>query len=258
VVSGAWQAWVPGGREAGRSPSPGASHPLGCFAAAAALAGTGVLMTPPLYAHVHTQVSGMIQMGKLDEGTCKVRHNHCHNQIKSALHLLWKKMGEDATEEAQRYRMDEMSDRAKVLVLSDVLERTVEEQFFLMRRLENKLTTMGISYNFVTGSSFGMATLEYTTYREEMSDVELLEKEVIICWSEKISKKHVSKEPTKDLVKSAPSTKWLKEVEEETSGSEEVMTMRILSGCREKVRDLVVADGAWAASARSGPLISMT
>lgn len=36
--------------------------------------------------------------------------------------------GEDTTEEAQRRRMDEISDHAKVLTLTDDLERTIEER----------------------------------------------------------------------------------------------------------------------------------
>uniref|UniRef100_A0A8C5KBL1 Eukaryotic translation initiation factor 5 n=1 Tax=Jaculus jaculus TaxID=51337 RepID=A0A8C5KBL1_JACJA len=57
---------------------------------------------------------------------------------------------------------------------------------------------------------------------KEMYDADLLEEEVIISWSEKASKKYVSKELAKEIrVKAEPFIKWLKEAEEESSGGEE-------------------------------------
>ncbi|XP_049623327.1 eukaryotic translation initiation factor 5-like [Suncus etruscus] len=57
---------------------------------------------------------------------------------------------------------------------------------------------------------------------KEMYDADLLEEEVIISWSEKTSKKYVSKELAKEIrVKAEPFIKWLKEAEEESSGGEE-------------------------------------
>ncbi|KAM7230459.1 hypothetical protein CapIbe_017949 [Capra ibex] len=57
---------------------------------------------------------------------------------------------------------------------------------------------------------------------KEMYDADLLEEEVIISWSEKISKKYVSKELAKEIrVKAEPFIKWLKEAEEESSGGED-------------------------------------
>nr|XP_012303386.2 eukaryotic translation initiation factor 5 [Aotus nancymaae] len=57
---------------------------------------------------------------------------------------------------------------------------------------------------------------------KEMYDADLLEEEVIISWSEKASKKYVSKELAKKIrVKAEPFIKWLKEAEEESSGGEE-------------------------------------
>ncbi|XP_054571690.1 eukaryotic translation initiation factor 5 isoform X2 [Eptesicus fuscus] len=56
---------------------------------------------------------------------------------------------------------------------------------------------------------------------KEMYDADLLEEEVIISWSEKASKKYVSKELAKEIrVKAEPFIKWLKEAEEESSGGE--------------------------------------
>ncbi|KAF6390250.1 hypothetical protein mRhiFer1_007830 [Rhinolophus ferrumequinum] len=52
-----------------------------------------------------------------------------------------------------------------------------------------------------------------------MYDTDLLEEEVI-SWSEKASKKYVSKELDKEIrVKAEPFIKWLKEAKEESSGS---------------------------------------
>ncbi|KAG5198395.1 hypothetical protein JEQ12_008085 [Ovis aries] len=57
---------------------------------------------------------------------------------------------------------------------------------------------------------------------KEMYDADLLEEEVIISWSEKTSKKYVSKELAKEIrVKAEPFIKWLKEAEEESSGGED-------------------------------------
>eukprot|EP00069_Balaena_mysticetus_P008356 bmy_05892T0 len=57
---------------------------------------------------------------------------------------------------------------------------------------------------------------------KEMYDADLLEEEVIISWSEKASKKYVSKELAKEIrVKAEPFIKWLKEAEEESSGGED-------------------------------------
>ncbi|EHB00637.1 Eukaryotic translation initiation factor 5 [Heterocephalus glaber] len=56
----------------------------------------------------------------------------------------------------------------------------------------------------------------------EMDNAHLREEEVIISWSEKASKKYVSKELAKDIhLKAEPFIKWLKEAEEESSGGEE-------------------------------------
>ncbi|OBS56924.1 hypothetical protein A6R68_11951, partial [Neotoma lepida] len=58
---------------------------------------------------------------------------------------------------------------------------------------------------------------------KEMCDTDLSEEWVVISWSEKASKKYVSKEHAKEIqVKVEPLIKWLKEAkEEESSGGEE-------------------------------------
>lgn len=53
-------------------------------------------------------------------------------------------IGEDTTEEAQRRRMDEISDHAKVLTLSDDLERTVEERVNILFDFVKKKKEEGI------------------------------------------------------------------------------------------------------------------
>jgi translation initiation factor 5 len=46
---------------------------------------------------------------------------------------------------------------------------------------------------------------------KEMYDADLLEEEIITSWSEKVSKKYVSKELAKEMyVKAEPFIKWLK------------------------------------------------
>lgn len=67
---------------------------------------------------------------------------------------------------------------------------------------------------------------------KEMYDADLLEEEVIISWSEKASKKYVSKDLAKEIrVKAEPFIKWLKEAEEESLAVKKMMKMRILRWC---------------------------
>jgi translation initiation factor 5 len=55
-----------------------------------------------------------------------------------------------------------------------------------------------------------------------MYDADLLDEEVITSWSEKASKKCISKELAKEIcVKAEPFIKWLKEAEDKSSGGEE-------------------------------------
>ena len=59
--------------------------------------------------------------------------------------------GEDTTEEAQRHRMDEISDHAKGLTLSDDLERTVEERVNILFDFVKKKKEEGI----IDSSNYG-------------------------------------------------------------------------------------------------------
>uniref|UniRef100_A0A8C5YXE2 Eukaryotic translation initiation factor 5 n=1 Tax=Marmota marmota marmota TaxID=9994 RepID=A0A8C5YXE2_MARMA len=137
--------------------------------------------------------------------------------------------GEDTTEEAQRRRMDEISDHAKVLTLSDDLERTVEERVnilfdFVKFCHNNKKAQRYLLHGLECVVAMHQAQLlsKIPHILKEMYDADLLEEEVIISWSEKTSKKYVSKELAKEIrVKAEPFIKWLKEAEEESSGGEE-------------------------------------
>ncbi|ERE72559.1 eukaryotic translation initiation factor 5-like protein [Cricetulus griseus] len=151
--------------------------------------------------------------------------------------------GEDTTEEAQRRRMDEISDHAKVLTLSDDLERTIEERVnilfdfvkireqikkyrrhFLRFCHNNKKAQRYLLHGLECVVAMHQAQLisKIPHILKEMYDADLLEEEVIISWSEKASKKYVSKELAKEIrVKAEPFIKWLKEAEEESSGGEE-------------------------------------
>uniref|UniRef100_A0A8C9PWC8 Eukaryotic translation initiation factor 5 n=1 Tax=Spermophilus dauricus TaxID=99837 RepID=A0A8C9PWC8_SPEDA len=137
--------------------------------------------------------------------------------------------GEDTTEEAQRRRMDEISDHAKVLTLSDDLERTVEERVnilfdFVKFCHNNKKAQRYLLHGLECVVAMHQAQLlsKIPHILKEMYDADLLEEEVIISWSEKASKKYVSKELAKEIrVKAEPFIKWLKEAEEESSGGEE-------------------------------------
>ncbi|EDL18628.1 mCG119306, isoform CRA_a, partial [Mus musculus] len=137
--------------------------------------------------------------------------------------------GEDTTEEAQRRRMDEISDHAKGLTLSDDLERTVEERVnilfdFVKFCHNNKKAQRYLLHGLECVVAMHQAQLisKIPHILKEMYDADLLEEEVIISWSEKASKKYVSKELAKEIrVKAEPFIKWLKEAEEESSGGEE-------------------------------------
>uniref|UniRef100_A0A2K6M035 Eukaryotic translation initiation factor 5 n=3 Tax=Colobinae TaxID=9569 RepID=A0A2K6M035_RHIBE len=137
--------------------------------------------------------------------------------------------GEDTTEEAQRRRMDEISDHAKVLTLSDDLERTIEERVnilfdFVKFCHNNKKAQRYLLHGLECVVAMHQAQLisKIPHILKEMYDADLLEEEVIISWSEKASKKYVSKELAKEIrVKAEPFIKWLKEAEEESSGGEE-------------------------------------
>uniref|UniRef100_A0A8D1MGG6 Eukaryotic translation initiation factor 5 n=1 Tax=Sus scrofa TaxID=9823 RepID=A0A8D1MGG6_PIG len=135
--------------------------------------------------------------------------------------------GEDTTEEAQRRRMEEISDHAKVLNLSDDLGRTVEQcvnilHHFLQFCHNNKKAQRYLhGLECVVAMHQAQLSSIIPHILKEMYDTELLEEEVIICWSEKASKKYVSKELAEEIrVKAEPFIKCLKEAEEESSGGE--------------------------------------
>uniref|UniRef100_A0A8C6F6A0 Eukaryotic translation initiation factor 5 n=1 Tax=Monodon monoceros TaxID=40151 RepID=A0A8C6F6A0_MONMO len=116
--------------------------------------------------------------------------------------------GEDTTEEAQRGRMDEISDHAKVLTLSDDLERTVEERVNILFDFVKKKKEDAERLNVKA-----MGPLILTEIREQIKKY---------SWSEKASKKYVSKELAKEIrVKAEPFIKWLKEAEEESCAGED-------------------------------------
>uniref|UniRef100_A0A8C2YJ98 Eukaryotic translation initiation factor 5 n=1 Tax=Chinchilla lanigera TaxID=34839 RepID=A0A8C2YJ98_CHILA len=191
--------------------------------------------------------------------------------------------GEGTTEEAQRRRMDEISDHAKVLMLSDDLERIVEERVNILFDFVKKKKEEGIidssdketvaEAETLGAKAMGPLVLTEVLFNQkireqikkhrghflrfchnnkkaqryllhglecvvaehqaqllskiphilkEMYNEDLLEEEVVIDWSEKVSKKYISKELAKEIrVKAEPSIKWLKEAEEESSDGED-------------------------------------
>uniref|UniRef100_A0A8C9B3Y7 Eukaryotic translation initiation factor 5 n=1 Tax=Phocoena sinus TaxID=42100 RepID=A0A8C9B3Y7_PHOSS len=137
--------------------------------------------------------------------------------------------GEDTTEEAQRGRMDEISDHAEVLTLSDDLERTVEERVNILHHFlrfchNNKKAQWYLLHCLECVVAMHQAQLisKIPHILKEMYYADLLEEEVIISWSEKASKKYVSKELAKEIrVKAEPFIKWLKEAEEESCAGED-------------------------------------
>uniref|UniRef100_A0A8C2LVL6 Eukaryotic translation initiation factor 5 n=1 Tax=Cricetulus griseus TaxID=10029 RepID=A0A8C2LVL6_CRIGR len=134
----------------------------------------------------------------------------------------------DTTQEAPRHSMDEISDHTKVLTLRDDLERSIEDRvsilFDFSERLDVKAMGSGVllhGLECVVAMHQAQLISKIPHILKEMYDADLSEDEVIISWSEKASKKYVSKELAKEIhVKAEPFIKFLKEAEEESSGGE--------------------------------------
>lgn len=79
------------------------------------------------------------------------------------------------------------------------------------------------AYELLVGKSFpGDLMPKAAHILKEFYDKDLLEEEVILQWSEKVSKRYVSKNICSQIhAKVAPFVKWLKEAEEEESSEEE-------------------------------------
>uniref|UniRef100_G3TWB1 Eukaryotic translation initiation factor 5 n=1 Tax=Loxodonta africana TaxID=9785 RepID=G3TWB1_LOXAF len=116
------------------------------------------------------------------------------------------------------------------LVLTEVLFETIREQIKKYRRHflrfchNNKKAQRYLLHGLECVVAMHQAQLfsKIPHILKEMYDADLLEEEVIISWSEKASKKYVSKELAKEIrVKAELFIKWLKEAEEESSGGEE-------------------------------------
>uniref|UniRef100_H0VU61 Eukaryotic translation initiation factor 5 n=1 Tax=Cavia porcellus TaxID=10141 RepID=H0VU61_CAVPO len=135
--------------------------------------------------------------------------------------------GEDTTEEAQRRRMDEISGHAKVLMRSDDWrgpQRSVKYRRHFLRFCHNNKKAQRYLHGLECVVAMHEAQLltKIPHILKEMYNADRLEEAVIISWSEKASKKYVSKELAKEIhVKAEPFIKWLKEAEEESSGGEE-------------------------------------
>uniref|UniRef100_H2SUY3 Eukaryotic translation initiation factor 5 n=1 Tax=Takifugu rubripes TaxID=31033 RepID=H2SUY3_TAKRU len=136
---------------------------------------------------------------------------------------------EETTEEAQRRRMEEISDHAKNLTLSEDLEKPLEERVNLFYNFVKFCHNNKKAQKYLLGGFECVVKLHQVQLLprvpiilKELYDADLLEEDVIFAWAEKVSKKYVSKELAKEIhAKAAPFVKWLKEAEEESEGSEE-------------------------------------
>ncbi|KAB0393781.1 hypothetical protein E2I00_004973 [Balaenoptera physalus] len=116
--------------------------------------------------------------------------------------------GEDTTEEAQRTLENKL--------------RNTGHQF--LRFCHNKKAQRYLLHCLECVLAMHQAQLisKIPHILKEMYDADLLEEEAILSWSEKASKKYVSKELAKEIrVKVEPFIKWLKEAEEESCAGEE-------------------------------------
>uniref|UniRef100_A0A3P8S119 Eukaryotic translation initiation factor 5 n=1 Tax=Amphiprion percula TaxID=161767 RepID=A0A3P8S119_AMPPE len=136
---------------------------------------------------------------------------------------------EETTEEAQRRRMEEISDHAKNLTLSEDLEKPLEERVNLFYNFVKFCHNNKKAQKYLMGGFECVVKLHQVQLLprvpiilKDLYDADLLEEDVIFAWAEKVSKKYVSKELAKEIhAKAAPFVKWLKEAEEESEGSEE-------------------------------------
>uniref|UniRef100_A0AAY4AMP9 Eukaryotic translation initiation factor 5 n=1 Tax=Denticeps clupeoides TaxID=299321 RepID=A0AAY4AMP9_9TELE len=135
---------------------------------------------------------------------------------------------EETTEEAQRRRMEEISDHAKNLTLSEDLEKTLEERVNLFYNFVKFCHNNKKAQKYLLGGFECLVKLHQSQLLprvpiilKDLYDADLLEEDVILAWAEKVSKKYVSKELAKEIhAKAAPFVKWLKEAEEESEGSD--------------------------------------
>uniref|UniRef100_A0A8C5HRC3 Eukaryotic translation initiation factor 5 n=1 Tax=Gouania willdenowi TaxID=441366 RepID=A0A8C5HRC3_GOUWI len=136
---------------------------------------------------------------------------------------------EETTEEAQRRRMEEISDHAKNLTLSEDLEKPLEDRVNLFYSFVKFCHNNKKAQKYLLGGFECVVKIHQVqllprvpVILKDLYDADLLEEDVIFAWAEKVSKKYVSKELAKEIhAKAAPFVKWLKEAEEESEGSEE-------------------------------------
>ncbi|XP_041951660.1 eukaryotic translation initiation factor 5 isoform X2 [Alosa sapidissima] len=136
---------------------------------------------------------------------------------------------EETTEEAQRRRMEEISEHAKNLTLSEDLEKTLEERVNMFYNFVKFCHNNKKAQKYLLGGFECLVKLyqiqllpRVPIILKDLYDADMLEEDVILAWAEKVSKKYVSKELAKEIhSKAEPFVKWLKEAEEESEGSEE-------------------------------------
>uniref|UniRef100_A0A8C2KF15 Eukaryotic translation initiation factor 5 n=2 Tax=Cyprinus carpio TaxID=7962 RepID=A0A8C2KF15_CYPCA len=136
---------------------------------------------------------------------------------------------EETTEEAQRRRMEEISEHAKGLTLTEDLEKSLEERVNIFYNFVKFCHNNKKAQKYLLGGFECLVKLYQTQLLprvpiilKDLYDADLLEEDVILAWAEKVSKKYVSKELAKEIhAKAEPFVKWLKEAEEESEGSEE-------------------------------------
>uniref|UniRef100_A0A673MVM9 Eukaryotic translation initiation factor 5 n=1 Tax=Sinocyclocheilus rhinocerous TaxID=307959 RepID=A0A673MVM9_9TELE len=136
---------------------------------------------------------------------------------------------EETTEEAQRRRMEEISEHAKGLTLTEDLEKSLEERVNIFYNFVKFCHNNKKAQKYLLGGFECLVKLHQTQLLprvpiilKDLYDADLLEEDVILAWAEKVSKKYVSKELAKEIhAKAEPFVKWLKEAEEESEGSEE-------------------------------------
>lgn len=192
--------------------------------------------------------------------------------------------GEDVSDEAVRKRMQELTDAAKVMAMSDDLEKTANERMdlfyaFVKNKINNKTLSssdqeilaeaerlevkdkaalvlvellmdtkivtqikqhrrllLRFCHNNTKAQKYLLGGIEQlvgkvhkddllpkvTHILKQLYDTDVVDEEVILDWSKKVSKKYVDKSVSQEIhERAAPFIKWLEEAEEEEESSDD-------------------------------------
>jgi len=181
-------------------------------------------------------------MEKPENERINIFHKYVKNKIQSGL-ALNATIQKEIVSEAERL---EVKNKAPI-VLCELL---FDEKMIKDKQIKkNKALLLRFCHDNQKAQKYLMGGLEKTieTYEatllpkvvhifKEMFEEDIIEEEVTLEWSKKVSKKYVSKDTaTKIHEKAAPFVKWLKEAEEETESDSEEEDIELTFDDRAKI-----------------------